>query len=262
MFDSRNSVLGQSVRPLSLLVAAVALLLSGCNSGPDSLQLTGPTTPPLTADQWQPYVGFTVSASGGESPYVYSLNENWPAGITVGADTGVVGGTPTEPGNFTDLAVTVEDGRGATASFELEAALVVQPGVRPFRLETGLYWWETQPPVDLSEYNSLRMRFTFENTADADMVFIGDDGATGLRTDLQIWTRPDVAETPSMRFDVFPQGTYAPGDQIRWDLTVALSELTTPQTSIAIRPSQAPGGGVIPSAGWLTLVEAELTLSE
>lgn len=263
MRESCNKVLGLFGRPLFLLVAAVGLILSGCNSGAstnDPLQLTGPSSPPLTADQWRPYSGFSVSASGGVSPYTFSLNENWPTGITVGADDGVVGGTPTEAGTFTDLAVLLEDSSGTTVSFELGAELVVQPGIGSFRLEAGSAWWETQPPIDLSQYSELRMQFTFENISGADMVFIGDDGATGLRKDLQIWTRPDLAETPTLRFDAFPEGTYAPGAVFNWDVTLALSELTSPQTSIAIRPAQDPRGGVSPSDGWLALVNAELAL--
>lgn len=157
--------------------------------------------------------------------------------------------------------VLVEDGRGDTVSFELADELVVAPGSEAFRLITDVGWWETQPPTDLSEYSQMRLRFTFENTADFDMTFLGDEEPDGLEAELQVWTRPDLYETPTVHFDAYPKGTFAPGESFSWELTVELNELTTPQTSIAIRPAQKERGSGLPAyRGWLTLVASELTL--
>src|SRR5690606_2860563 len=40
-------------------------------------------TPVLTATEDSAYTGFTVSATGGATPYVYALVGDWPAGISI-----------------------------------------------------------------------------------------------------------------------------------------------------------------------------------
>src|SRR5690606_5981122 len=66
-------------------------------------------TPVLTATQNSAYAGFTVSATGGATPYVYALVGTWPTGITVNSSSGAVSGTPTEDGSFAGLSVKVTD---------------------------------------------------------------------------------------------------------------------------------------------------------
>lgn len=82
-------------------------------------------TPVLTATEDSAYAGFTASATGGVTPYVFSLVGTWPAGISVDSGTGVVSGTPTESGSFASLSVRVTDDEGSTddlATFTLEVA--------------------------------------------------------------------------------------------------------------------------------------------
>lgn len=70
-------------------------------------------TPVETSTNGVAYAGFTVTASGGQSPYAYS---GWglPSGITVDASTGEVAGTPTESGVF-DVTIRAADIQGNTA---------------------------------------------------------------------------------------------------------------------------------------------------
>lgn len=81
-----------------------------------TLQISG--TPVTTGEENSEYDGFTVTASGGDMPYTYSLVGTWPDGITVDSDTGEVSGTPTEDGAFTGLSVKVTDDQGSTAQLD------------------------------------------------------------------------------------------------------------------------------------------------
>lgn len=66
-------------------------------------------TPVTTGQDNVAYTGFTVTATGGKTPYVYSLQGTWPTGITVDANTGAVSGTPTDTGAFADISVRATD---------------------------------------------------------------------------------------------------------------------------------------------------------
>lgn len=94
---------------VEILEIAAALAISG--------------TPVLTATEDTAYAGFTASATGGVTPYVFSLQGTWPAGLSIDSGTGVVSGTPTESGSFASLSVRVTDDEGSTddlATFTLE----------------------------------------------------------------------------------------------------------------------------------------------
>lgn len=78
--------------------------MGGAIVGP---QISG--TPVLTATKDAAYDGFTVTAKGGATPYVYALVGTWPAGISINSGTGAVSGTPTEAGSFAGLSVKVTD---------------------------------------------------------------------------------------------------------------------------------------------------------
>lgn len=78
-----------------------------------ALSLSG--LPVTSATEDIAYTGFTVSASGGTTPYVYSLVGSWPPGITINSSSGAVTGTPTTPGTYASLSVRVTDATTATA---------------------------------------------------------------------------------------------------------------------------------------------------
>ncbi len=74
-----------------------------------------------------PITPIQVSASGGQTPYTYSLSSN-PAtgsGLSINSSSGQVTGTPTQRGSFT-LTVTVTDNASATAteSFSMAVSLI------------------------------------------------------------------------------------------------------------------------------------------
>ena len=58
----------------------------------------------------------TVTASGGNAPYAYSVTSGTiPAGLFLSASTGAISGTPSEPGSFS-FTVTATDGWGCKGS--------------------------------------------------------------------------------------------------------------------------------------------------
>ena len=107
-----------------------------------SMTVNAPThvTPPLTIAEIDdiaikisgvqtnsPITPIQVSASGGQTPYAYSMSSN-PAtgsGLSINASNGQITGTPTQRGTFT-LTVTVTDNASTTAteSFSMAVSLI------------------------------------------------------------------------------------------------------------------------------------------
>lgn len=87
--------------------------LIGFGSGRHQLAIAG--TPVLSATEDAAYTGFTATASGGTTPYVYSLVGSWPAGLSINSSSGAVSGTPTLQGTYASLSVRVTDAALATA---------------------------------------------------------------------------------------------------------------------------------------------------
>ena len=107
-----------------------------------SMTVNAPThvTPPLTIAEIDditvkisgvqtnsPITPIQVSASGGQTPYAYSMSSN-PAtgsGLSINASNGQITGTPTQRGTFT-LTVSVTDNAGTTAteSFSMAVSLI------------------------------------------------------------------------------------------------------------------------------------------
>ena len=107
-----------------------------------SMTVNAPThvTPPLTIAEINditvkisgvqtnsPITPIQVSASGGQTPYAYSISSN-PAtgsGLSINASNGQITGTPTQRGTFT-LTVTVTDNASTTAteSFSMAVRLI------------------------------------------------------------------------------------------------------------------------------------------
>ena len=104
------------------------------------MTVNAPTTPTLTIAEIDditvkisgvqtnsPITPIQVSASGGQTPYSYSLSSNpaTGAGLSINATSGQITGTPTQRGAFT-LTVTVTDNASTTAteSFSMAVRLI------------------------------------------------------------------------------------------------------------------------------------------
>lgn len=109
-----TNVTGSSAQSVSSATGNIAALLS----------ISG--TPVTTATQNSAYAGFSVSGSGGHTPYTYSLaSGTLPTGITLDSSTGAVTGTPTVVETKTGIVIRVTDADGLTAdlaSFQIDVA--------------------------------------------------------------------------------------------------------------------------------------------
>lgn len=99
-FNSIDGVRPNSISAgFSITISASSLGISTVNI-PPAFQGTVYSTP--------------LAAIGGASPYSWSLSSTGSDGLTIGLNTGIIGGTPLATGQFT-LVVTVTDSTGLTA---------------------------------------------------------------------------------------------------------------------------------------------------
>lgn len=96
----------EGVRPTSIS-ASFSITISA-----NALTITTVNIPP--GFQGTPYSS-TLAVIGGSSPYTWSLSSTGSDGLTIGTNTGTLGGTPIATGQFT-LVVTVNDSSGSTAT--------------------------------------------------------------------------------------------------------------------------------------------------
>jgi len=75
-------------------------------------------TPITTGTVSTAYTGFTVTTTGGSSPFTFSdLYNRLPDGIVIDPSTGVVSGTPTNAATYSNILIRVQDGLGRTVDF-------------------------------------------------------------------------------------------------------------------------------------------------
>lgn len=237
------------------------LLLLGACAAPgaqlEPLVLTPVGVAPTTVTKGEAYAGFSVEASGGLAPYSYSLQGTWPTGITID-DSGLVSGTPTVDGTFTDLAVQVQDSNSATATYELEAPLEVLAALPVVSVEALSNWWSTTPTVNLSDFGSIRLHFTLKNNTTETLEFVGDTGGSDPVDELQLWFSPDASVDPVVSMAAFPKGSYPVGSEMTWDLTVELGAAAGPNTNISFRADVSPIGTGGPDRLELTFQEVSV----
>ena len=124
----------------------IALVLAGCGGssttqgGSDPSQPGGSTPPPnptplaitttsLPAGTVADAYAATLAASGGTSPYEWSLTSgSLPSGLSLNAATGAITGTPSSPASQLSLTFKVTDSSSSTQTVSATFSLTISPG--------------------------------------------------------------------------------------------------------------------------------------
>jgi hypothetical protein len=123
------------------LGAVAAILMCSCSGGSSSAPPRPPvetlavSTTSLPAGQVGTRYSATLAATGGTSPYQWSLaSGTLPAGLSLAASTGVIAGTPSSPVNAATITVQVSDSGSPRQSSSQGLHLTIAP--LPLRIAT------------------------------------------------------------------------------------------------------------------------------
>ncbi len=135
--------------------------------------LTILTKPPLSNGTAGSVYQQQLTATGGQPPYTWSISAGaLPAGLTLDAATGIIGGTPSAAGTF-NITVAVNDGQQtASASFGLNIGVPAVPALS-ITVPAGAEKPATQPTLSIA----LSDKYPLEITGQATLTFTPDIGA-------------------------------------------------------------------------------------
>jgi len=174
-----------SARALGIVAVFLLALLVGCGGVGGSSNSVQPPQPsissssPPSGEVGEVYA-FTFTASGGASPYSWSITSGGlPDGITLDGKTGVISGTPTTAQN-PSFTVTVTDADSQTGNHEYSLNIVAQPAVIPVAIEIQ----PVAPSIGIAATTQLAATEIFSNgtTKDVTKTATWASAATGLLT--------------------------------------------------------------------------------
>ncbi len=97
--------------------------------------ITGPASLPTDVTASVAYPATTVTGTSGTTPYSWSAS-GLPPGLTIGAASGTISGTPTTAGTY-NITVTLRDAAGATATAPYSVTVKPAPGIATSALPVG-----------------------------------------------------------------------------------------------------------------------------
>ncbi|MCE1174657.1 MAG: putative Ig domain-containing protein, partial [Propionibacteriales bacterium] len=103
--------------------------------GPVAVQV--PTSGVLPGEVGLPYPATTLLRAGGRAPYTWSAS-GLPSGLSLGAHTGVLSGTPTEAVTEQSVTITLTDADGATAHATVKLTVTGAVTLTTTSLPSGL----------------------------------------------------------------------------------------------------------------------------
>ena len=185
----------------------------------------------------------TISASGGVSPYTYTVTAGaLPAGLTLDAATGALSGTPTTSGtaNFTVTATDSSTGSGAPFSASRAYALTIAGAAPTVAASSASVPYDTATAIDLSAL------------------------ITGVHSSLAIGTAP-AHGTTSIAGDVItytPTAGYSGTDSFTWTATGPGGTSNVATLSLTVETPAAPtGAATSASVPYDTATAIDLTAS-
>jgi hypothetical protein len=109
-FDAEKSVkvnyIGSDKEPKVILTPVIKLIVEKPGPTEGAVKITTPSLPNGGVDV---FYNTTLQATGGTTPYTWSfLSGDWPAGLTLHEDSGVIDGYPTTPRDYT-FTIQVSD---------------------------------------------------------------------------------------------------------------------------------------------------------
>lgn len=111
----KTATAGAIAAPGVFIRQTALIILFAAVSAAQSLSITTSALPNGTVGA---FYASAISASGGTAPYTWSESGSLPPGLSFSSNTAasVISGTPTSGGTYSNIAITVRDSAGASAS--------------------------------------------------------------------------------------------------------------------------------------------------